>query len=389
MSFVYVRMACLLLAVLATPLSVLLLFVGQSFESTLFGLAGVMLGVGPLLICLGRENERPGLEWTGWAGCLVWAGLTAWLVALAPDGKRPAEARIQHVYAGGDWKYQRQSLGNLLPEMDQFSLGFRVVPLLDSLMTFEQARELSGWTEDIYRELEADEDFHALGSVMPVAYEHLFFGRLNRGHSFIYVPPGLKRDVPAPVLVFLHGSGGNFKAYPWLLSQVADSLGLVLVCPSYGFGNWTEAASARVVEKALAEAEKVARLDRKNMHLMGLSNGGMGVGHAGRDLGDQFRSLTFISPIVGEDATESLRFMARWKDKPVFVITGAKDDRVPLSYVADGAARMKKNGAQVTFKTVPDADHFLLFSHREEVLAQLKEWLAGAMRVEEEKQEER
>lgn len=381
MYFVYVRMACLLLAVLATPLSVLLLFVGESFESTLFGLAGVLLGVSPLLVCLGKENERPELEWAGGCGCLVWAGLTVWLMALAPDGKRPAESRIQHVYAGGDWRFQQQSLGNLLPEMDQFSLGFRVVPLLDSLMTFEQARELSGWTEEIYQELEADEDFHALGSVMPVAYEHLVFGRLNRGHSFIYVPPGLKRDVPAPVLVFLHGSGGNFKAYPWLLSELADSLGMVMVCPSFGFGNWTEAASARVVEKALAEAEKVARLDRGNMHLMGLSNGGKGVGHVGRDLGHQFRSLTFISPIVEEDATESLRFMARWKDKPVFVISGAEDDRVPLSYVVDAAARMKKNGALVTFKTVPDADHFLLFSHREMVIGQLKEWLAGAMRA--------
>ncbi|TDU81637.1 prolyl oligopeptidase family protein [Prosthecobacter fusiformis] len=382
MFFVIARMASLVLAVLATPLSVLLLIVGQSFESRLFGIAGMMIGVSPLLVCLGVELERRWLKWTGGLGCLGWLGLTVALYSLAPDGKRPKGARIQHRYAEGAWGFQRQALGNLLPELDQFLLGFKVVPLMDSYFTFEQSRELSAWTAEIYRELEADADFHALGSVMPVAYADLWLGRGGQGHSFLYVPPGLKRDVPAPVLVFLHGSGGSFKAYPWLLSQMADELGLVLICPSYGMGNWNAADSAGVVEAALADAENVVRLDRGKMHLMGLSNGGKGLGHAGRDLGEKFASLTFISPVVETGSIKDPRFIGNWQGKPVFIITGAKDDRVPLESVTYVSSVMKKNGAQVTLKTVPQADHFLLFSHRREVIAQLKEWLEEAMKAE-------
>lgn len=375
MFFVLARMASLMLALVVTPLSLLLLFVGQSFESVLFGIAGVMIGLSPLLVFIGIEIDRLWPQWAGGLGCLCWAGLTVWLVMLAPDGHLPEGARIQHRYTEGKWGFQRQALGNLLPELDQFLLGFKVVPLIDRYFTFEQSRKVSGWTAEIYRELEADADFHALGSVMPHAYSDLWFSRSGQGHSFLYVPPGLRRDVPAPVLVFLHGSGGNFKAYPWLLSQIADELGFVLICPSYGMGDWTSADSSKVVDAALADAKKVVKLDGGKMHLMGLSNGGKGLGHVGRDVGEKFVSLTFISPVFEVRSLINPLFIKNWQDKSIHIITGAEDDRVPVQSVRDGANLMKANGGQVTLRIVPEADHFLLFSHRQAVIAQLKEWL--------------
>lgn len=380
MLFVLIRMASLFLAVLAVPLSLLLLVAGLSFESKIFGIAGLLIGMGPLLVCIGKERESKLTEVAGLSACLVWVILTVWLAVLAPDGKPGDSSRIQHRYVNEEAHFQPHALGNLLPELDQFLLGFKLVPLVDRLFTAEQASRLSQLTTDIYKELEADAGFHALGSVMPQTYDDLWFQRTNQGHYFLYVPEKLRRDVPAPALVFLHGSGGNFKAYTWLLSKVADDLGMVLICPSYGMGNWASKDSAKVVRAALFDAGKVVKLDSEQTHLMGLSNGGLGVSHAARDLGNSVRSLTFVSPVFDREAIISAKFKSRMKDKPVFIITGAKDDRVPLQSVTDAAEVMQGRDVRVVLKSVSDADHFMFFSHRNEVMAQIKQWLVLAMK---------
>lgn len=369
------RMASLLLAAIAVPLSVLLLQAGVSWESKVFGMAGLLIGLGPLLICIGKERESKRLEMTGFGACLGWVILTGLLAIVAPAGTAGEGARIQHRYVKESSRFRPHALGNLLPELDQFLLGFKLVPLMDRLFTSGQAHRLSQLTMEIYQELESDPDFHALGSVMPQAYDDLWFQRADHGHYFLYVPTNLRRDRPAPAMVFLHGSGGNFKVYPWLLAEVADELGMVLICPSYGMGNWTSKDSAKLIQQTLSDAKRAVSIDSKQIHLMGLSNGGLGVGHVARDLGDQFKSITLISPVVDREVIQTPKFFVKWKGKSVCIISGAEDDRVPLPSVEAAASAMTKKGIQVTLKAIPSADHFLLFSHRQEVIAQLKAWL--------------
>ena len=210
---------------------------------------------------------------------------------------RPPAPAYRHRYIGGQNGFRRYAFGNLLPEGDQFAMGFPLVPAADRLFTVKQAKTLTGLTAAIYGELEADPAFHALGSVMPETYDELWGLPFNHGHYYLYVPPGLDRTTPRPAIVFLHGSGGNFKAYTWLLSKVADQLGMVLIAPTYGFGTWREPDTSRLVQGALDDAAQVVSIDRQDVHLIGLSNGGLGVSQAGRSLGASLRSLTFLSPV--------------------------------------------------------------------------------------------
>jgi len=255
-------------------------------------------------------------------------------------------------------------------------LGFKLVTAVDSLFTEKQARSLSVLTRSIYAELESDADFHALGSVMPDAYDELWARKFDRGHYFLYVPPRLDRKIPAPALIFLHGSGGNFKAYTWLLSHVADKCGMVLICPSYGMGSWESPGGIQAVTAALDDAGKSVPLDMNQIHLAGLSNGGLGVSRvAVSELGKRFRSLIFLSAVCDETAIATNAFADQWRDKPVLIITGESDDRVPLSYVNSYASSMRNSGAGIEMSTYDSADHFLFFSHRDRCLEQLSGWL--------------
>lgn len=384
MPFVWLRILCLLLALVVVPLALLLFSVAVSLEARVFAVGGVLIGLGPLLICIGKERESNRTEWAGLLACLVWVLTMGWLAVRAPAGTVSDEkqARIQHRFVKEGQKFKKHAPGNLLPELDQLLLGFRLVPWVDPLLTSVQSKHLAELTTGIYQELEADADFHALGSVLPMAYDDLIRGQTDHGHYLLYVPRDLPKDRPVPALVFLHGSGGNFKAYPWLLSKVADKLGMVLVCPSYGLGKWEPKSTVTLVRLALADAGKVVPLDSKQVHLMALSNGGLGASYLARDLGERFKSMTLISPVMEKEFLDSAKFAARWKEKPVFVITGEQDDRVPADYVQQGVELMQRRRANVTFRSVAGADHFLLFSHRNEVVEQLIGWLREVSKAE-------
>jgi hypothetical protein len=219
----FLRAFALAWAAVVCPMSILLLFSVVTNRGIIFAIGALLLGMAPLLAWMKPETRW--LRICALAALLGWLGIAIWLVSVSPNGHARARSRVENRYVGGTWHYPRLALGAMLPEVDQFMLGFRIVPMLDPLLTYKQAGAVSDDTKRIYRALEADPDFYALGSVMPEAYRELWGMAPDHGHYFLYVPPSLDRKTPAAALIFLHGSGGNFKSYTWLLSKVADECG--------------------------------------------------------------------------------------------------------------------------------------------------------------------
>ena len=351
------------------------LFLSHTADGRLFSATGLALALAVSFATFAWKSPRPFWRRSALGALIACLAFGALLLARNPDGHTADGARVQHRYVGGGWRFRPRAFGNLLPELDQFRCGFPLICALDPLFTRQQANRLSALTTAIYDELEADPDFHALGSVMPEAYDELWAQDFGHGHYFLYVPRGLDRAAPHPAIVFLHGSGGNFKAYTWLLAKAADRLGFVVIAPSFGLGNWREPATSRVVASALEDARRAVALDQNRLQLMGLSNGGLGVSQAAATLGEQFQTLTFISPVIDLEAVASPGFARRWKGRPVFIVTGAADDRVPLGFVTEAAGALRAAGARVTLHPVEAADHFLFFSHEAQVLALIESWL--------------
>jgi pimeloyl-ACP methyl ester carboxylesterase len=193
-------------------------------------------------------------------------------------------------------------------------------------------------TDTMYAEISAAPDFTAVGSALPSIYHELSFGEFRDGHYFQYIPAGVDRTKPTPTLIFLHGSGGNFKAYTWLLSKVADELGITLIAPTFGMGNWEKKGGYEAITRAIADAGKHAAIDPGQIHLIGLSNGGKSLCLAESTSGPKFRSLIFLS--------------------------GGSDERVPWDYVSGYAEKLKEGGMEVTSRRFDGEDHFLIFRQR-------------------------
>jgi pimeloyl-ACP methyl ester carboxylesterase len=325
------------------------------------------------------KGRRTPLRWAMIAAFSSGVAAAGVVVLSAPNGRAGAAARVQNRYVGDAWGYRRFALGNLVPELDQFRLGFRLISRIDPLFDAGQATRLSAWTTAIYDELENDAEFRALGSAMPHAYENLRGGGAASGHYFLYVPRRLNRAERQPALVFLHGSGGNFKAYTWLLAKVAERVGCVVIAPSFGMGDWRAPESGRVMQATLADAGRAVALDASRIHLMGLSNGGLGVSQIAAEEGGRFASLIYLSPVFDERAVNSATFAETWRGRDVLVLTGTEDNRTRFASVSEKVAEMRACGVKAELVEFKGADHFLFFSHDGAVLSQIEAWLDSKM----------
>ncbi len=364
----------LLLAFLLIPLGFLGLCFLRTWEGLLLSMCLGFFGAGPLLWCIGEERGQPMQQKTGMTLLvlsLIGVTLAIWT---APNGHTVAAERIHTRYSDGGWHYSRSSIGTLMPEIDQIRLGYAAAMTIDPYFDRAQRRELSTMTDAIYAEMEHDSGFRAVGSALPAIYREMSFSEFRDGHYFHYIPASVDRTKPTPALVFVHGSGGNFKAYVWLLSKIADELGITIVAPTFGMGNWEKRGAYDVITRAIADAGKHTAIDPNQIHLMGLSNGGKGVCLAESGAGPRFRSLIYLSAVF-HSRIQAESLAARLKHCPFLVISGGNDDRVPWSYVSDYAGRLKSAGLNVTTRLFAADDHFLFFRKRSEVLRMITDWL--------------
>lgn len=367
----------LMLALFLGPMAVFGLCCMVTWQGMLLSASVGLLGISPLLFWIGDERGSVLQMKLGKVLPLVACAGAAVVLWQVPDAHTPETAKIHSRFSYGGWHYDRYSLGSILPEIDQIHLGYAVAVALDPFFTRRQRNELSAMTDPMYAGIGADPDFNAVGSALPSIYREIRFGEFRDGHYFHYIPAGVDRTKPMPALVFLHGSGGNFKAYTWLLSKVADELGITLIAPSFGMGNWEKAGGYETITRAIADAGKHAAIDPDQIHLMGLSNGGKGLCLAESADGPKFRSLIFLSAVL-HDRIKPTELAARLQPRRVLILSGGSDDRVPWNYVAGYAEKLKAGGLETTSHRFEGEDHFLFFRKREEVLKRVAEWIGAA-----------
>lgn len=373
--FVWVKAAALLWALALTPMALTGLFCVVTWRGAALFASVIAIGVGPLLWCIGDERESERQKRLGsvvvWIGLLLFSGLAATV-----KGSQPHEgARVVARFSAGGWPFERFSIGNLLPEIDQIHLGYLGARLLDPLFNRQQLAELSAMTDDIYQQLNKDDDFRKLGSALPWMWREIAFSDFRSGHYFHYVPAGLDRQKPIPTLVFLHGSGGNFLAYAWLLSKVSEQSGCAIIAPTFGMGNWEKRGAYDAIKAAISDAGRFQAIDWGKIHLMGLSNGGKGVCLADSSPGPKFQSLIFLSAVWSEKIPPRL-LAQRLGERPVLILSGGRDERVPWDYVAGYANALQGAGMKVSIREFPEDDHFLFFRRKKKVEEELVRWLS-------------
>ncbi len=359
---------------LIAPISIWMLFNAPTWIGKVLSIAGLVALPLPIFITYWyRQRKHQKI----WGRLIIFTGiiLTSILVIIllaAPSGNSNMDSPVQHRFSR-ETTFNRYALTNIIPESEQVNLGFLLMTYLDPILSAEQVDRVSGFTMDLYREMEKDSNFHELGSVMGLAYAEILGQPLDAGHYYLYVPQE-EKDTPLPAIVFLHGSAGNFKSYLWVWSQLAEREGFVIISPSYGFGNWDEDGVTAVLQ-AIEDAKQAVDIDESRMYLAGLSNGGLGVTQLAAAYPEMFQGLVFVSPVMSTNIVDGKPFQSRWENRPILVISGETDNRVPVDYVNQRISRMNAGGIDVTSAIYSDEDHFLFYSQPEGVMQDVANWL--------------
>lgn len=172
----------------------------------------------------------------------------------------------------------------------------------------------------------------------------------------IHIPPSYNKEKLIPLVIALHGGGGDGKRVEkiTLMSQQSDKDGFVLVYPDAIEGHWND---GRAVNKYRSHRENIDdvgfisvlidvlaedyNIDMKRVYVTGSSNGGLMSNRLACELTDR---ITAIAPVIGSIAENIAARCLPTRPIPVLMINGTNDPMVPWEgeYVRFGRKKLGK-----------------------------------------------
>ncbi len=364
----------IVLAVPVLMLAGLLLVHGHTCQGRIFAIAVIVGLPTPVVLWFLAYRRRIRGTFTLAAALGIAAVLLLGINYVLTPGGQPLPASPIRSCFTGTTSYQRISMANLVPEMDQLILGTYVMSALDPLMDEPNTLELRAQVREVYGEMRRSPEFECLGSVMNHTYRDLFLGDRPIGHFYEYIPKSASSE-RLPVVIFLHGSFGNFRGYMWVWKRIADEQGVAIVAPTFGAGNWDAPGGEAAIEQARLYCASNPRMDPSRIFLAGLSNGGRGVCIGARRTPNGYRGLLFISPVLDTEGLLTDTFTESWKDKPILIIHGTTDNRIPVDYVRRAIDSMTRVGMHIESQLYEGQTHFLFFTMRKQMQDRIGNWL--------------
>ncbi|MBR3481073.1 MAG: alpha/beta hydrolase [Prevotella sp.] len=181
---------------------------------------------------------------------------------------------------------------------------------------------------------------------------------LGTDYDGIYVTKPISYDDSKayPVAFFAHGFLGSWELYQGLLSRLEDclvvSIGTKDLSGIFGYND-----IQRIFTKYLPYLEQEGfHVDKKQLHLMGLSNGGTASNVGLRSFSSKFKTITYISTSC--DVTKKVK-------TKVIMIGGGKD--ASSSGLPNAAQRLRSCGTNVALLFDQNDNHYILVHQTEEI----------------------
>ena len=144
----------------------------------------------------------------------------------------------------------------------------------------------------------------------------------------LHVPEATQPGKSFPLIVILHGAGGNGDAIlPQWVKRLEEKF--IIACPSYPMGAWWSFNAEDLVLELIRAVQASHAVDYNRVFLAGLSNGAVGAYMIGMFHPDRFAG---IIPIAGSITERYMHFLVNLKNTPVYIIQGEFDMLFPIKY---------------------------------------------------------
>lgn len=143
--------------------------------------------------------------------------------------------------------------------------------------------------------------------------------------GILYVPKGYRADQPAPLVVMLHGAGGNARNSLGSWQKLADDAGLLLLVPESRGSSWDiivddgYGPDVAFIDRALAYVFERYAVNPERIVVSGFSDGASYALSLGVTNGDLFSHVVAFSPGFLAPATQR-------GEPAIFISHGVKDE---------------------------------------------------------------
>jgi phospholipase/carboxylesterase len=197
----------------------------------------------------------------------------------------------------------------------------------------------------------------------------------GRGGFSMYVPEDYTPERPWPLVMALHGGGGNGRSFLWSWLRDARGQGAILIAPTAVGGTWALSGPdgdtpnlARILDGARAGWT----IDPDRILLTGMSDGGTFTYVSGLEAGSPFTHLAPVSasfhPMIAQMADPE-----RMRDLPIYLVHGALDWMFSVDVARGAQAALSAAGAKVTYREIADLSH----AYPREENPAILDWLRG------------
>ena len=351
---------------LTVILAVAVLFMRTLFYKTVFLLLLFLLWRKILIKKIPERYHR-------WTIRGIWIILALTLFVTLPRWRIHTNDRVQLVYfnANGDNKHApigHWLLNAVLPEAEIMNFGItgvRISALFgihsDNVFVRQAQEDARAWKLGNFFK-----PYRHLGLNNPISgvYPQLFNEIFGTNHDAAYIcrPKCYDSETSYPLVVFCHGYLGNWQLYQGVLKDLDKA-----VVISIGTRDLKGIFSSKDIDKVfkfyIPALERMGyRIDHKQIHMVGLSNGGSAISVAMRSgQCSKFKSLTSISCNLNAVCKIPCQ---------INLIGGGKDgssNRMPQQY-----RQLKNIGVDAALLFEKEENHFFFAYKREEITDFLK-----------------
>lgn len=157
-------------------------------------------------------------------------------------------------------------------------------------------------------------------------------GPVNERHALLYVPKGYCPDEPAPLVLSLHGAGGNAQSGLYPLHEHADEFGFIVLSPASRGRTWDVILSGlgpdvAFIDEMLGVTFDRCAVDPDRVAISGFSDGASYALSLGISNGDLFSCVMAFSPGFASPG--------RHHGEPRFFVShGTRDDVLRIDYTS-------------------------------------------------------
>jgi phospholipase/carboxylesterase len=166
-----------------------------------------------------------------------------------------------------------------------------------------------------------------------------------------YVPEYYTPDRAWPLILALHGGGGNDEDFLWTWLKYAKSRGYLLISAK-SFGATWYPWDAPSILSMLDDMQARYHIDPLRILLTGLSDGGSFGYEVGFAFPERFSGLAVVAGILRpHQRTPQARHL------PVYIAHGAQDQLFPIQYIRLVTDKLRELGHSVTYHELPNFGH--------------------------------